>query len=115
MTTELEKKQEPVHKLPTSPHAYIPTKDDWYFMLNWGNEALKSGMLPSSIRNPEAAAVVVLKGRELGISFMTAIAHIHVINGKPTMSAELLQAMARKNLPGLVINILESNDKIAKA
>lgn len=87
---------------------YIPNQTDWKFMLDWGSTAIKSGMLPESIRTPEAAAVIVLKGRELGLSFMTAIAHIHVIKGKPSMSAELMQAMARKNLPGLKISIVES-------
>lgn len=96
------------------PQVYIPTDEDWKFMLSWGQSAMKSRMLPTAIQSPEAAAVIVLKGRELGISFMTAIAHIHVINGKPTMSAELIQAMARRNLPGLVINILESDSKVAK-
>ncbi len=108
-------KEVAVHKQTHMPMAYIPTKDDWQFMRTWGHEALKSGMLPTSIKNPEAAALIILKGRELGISFMQAIAHIVVINGKPSMSAELLQAMARKNLPGLTINIVESTDTMAKA
>lgn len=93
---------------------YIPSVADWDFMLKWGERAVRSGMLPSAIRTPEAAAIIVLKGRELGIPFMTAIANVHVINGKPSMSAELIQGLARKNLPSLVMNILESDSKIAK-
>lgn len=102
----------------SKPHqtmeVYIPTEVDWNFMVKWGQQAVKTRMLPSSISTPEAAAIIVLKGRELGLSFMTSIAHIHVINGKPSMSAELIQGLARKNLPGLVINIIESDDKVAK-
>lgn len=90
-----------------SNEVYIPTEQDWKFFLNWGFTALKSGMLPTSVKSPEAAAVIVLKGRELGISFMTAFAHIHIINGKPSMSAELLQSQAKKNLPGLKIVPIE--------
>lgn len=89
---------------------YIPTPQDWQAMVAWGRDAIRSGMLPSSIRNPEAAAIIILKGRELGLPFMTAVSHIHVINGKPTMSAELINSLARRNLPGLVINILKSDD-----
>lgn len=92
---------------------YIPTASDWKFMVEWGADALKSGTLPTSIKTPQAAAIIALKGRELGISFMTAMSHIHVINGKPTMSAELMQAQARKNLPGLKISIVKSDDKEA--
>lgn len=92
---------------------YIPTANDWKFMVDWAADAIKSGMLPSSIKNPQAAAIVILKGRELGLTFMTSLSHVHVINGKPTMSAELIQSLARKNLPGLVINILESSNTLA--
>jgi hypothetical protein len=92
---------------------YIPSENDWKFMISWGQTALKSGMLPESIRTPEAAAIIILKGRELGLSFMTAMAHIHVIKGKPSMSAELMQAMARKNVPGLKIVIIESSSEKA--
>jgi hypothetical protein len=69
-------------------------------------------MLPSSIKTPEAAAIIALKSRELGIPLMVGFSHIVVINGKPGMSAELIQAQARKNLPGLVFNIVHTDDKI---
>lgn len=95
------------------PTNYIPTASDWQFMVNWGAQAIKSQMLPTSIRSPEAAAIIILKGRELGLSFMTAIAHIHVISGKPTLSAELIQAMAKKNIPGLKIIPVEMTSEKA--
>ena len=102
----------------STPHqgvsVYIPSQVDWEFMVKWGSQAIKSGMLPTSIKTPEAAAIIILKGRELGLSFMTSIAQLHVINGKPSMSAELIQGLARKNLPGLVMNILASDSKIAQ-
>lgn len=104
--------------LAPKPHhvtdVYIPSQSDWNFMVQWGKQAIMTGMLPPSIKSAEAAAIIILKGRELGLSFMTSIAHIHVVNGKPTMSAELIQGLARKNLPGLVINIIESDDRIAE-
>lgn len=98
----------------TAVGSYIPTQSDWSFMVQWGQQAIKSKMLPTAINTPEAAAIIILKGRELGLPFMTSISHIHVINGKPCMSAELIQGLARKNLPGLVINILESDSNVAK-
>lgn len=109
-----ETKELAISNPPETPQVYYPSGDDWKFMLSWGQTALKSGMLPSAVKTPEAAAVIVLKGRELGISFMTAIANIHVINGKPGMSAELIQGLARKNLPGLIINILRSDSEVAE-
>lgn len=92
----------------TSVQPYFPSENDWKMMLSWGSSALKSGFLPVAIKTAEQAAIIALKGRELGIPFMQAISHIHVISGKPCMSAEMLQALARRNLPGLTINIIES-------
>jgi ERCC4-type nuclease len=93
--------------------AYFPNEADWRMMLDVGNKALKSGMLPAGIKSPEAAAIIALKARELNMPLMVGFAHIHVINGKPTLSAEMMQALARKNLPGLVINIIESTNEKA--
>jgi hypothetical protein len=93
--------------------AYFPNESDWKMMLDVGAKAIKSGMLPLGIKTPEAAAIIALKARELNMPLMVGFAHIHVINGKPTLSAEMMQALARKNLPGLVINILESSSEKA--
>lgn len=98
----------------TAQEPYFPSEKDWGLMLSWGSSALKSGFLPSAIKSPEQAAIIALKGRELGIPFMQALSHIHVINGKPSMSAEMMQALARRNLPGLVINIIESTHEKAQ-
>jgi hypothetical protein len=73
--------------------------------------AVRSGFLPKGV-NTEGAAIIALKSRELGLPLMVGFAHIYIVNGKPGMSAELIQAQARKNLPGLTLNILETtNDK----
>jgi len=107
MSTELEKVNTGKDIMAGQYVAYIPSMEDWSFMVQWGEQAMKSGMLPPAIKTREAAAIIILKGRELGLSFMTSISSIHVISGKPSMSAELMQLMARKNLPGLKINVVE--------
>lgn len=61
-----------------------------------GQTLVKSGLLPQAVRTPEAAVAIILKGRELGIPPMQALSHIHVISGKPTLSAELMLAMVMK-------------------
>lgn len=93
--------------------SYFPSDADWRMMLDIGTKALKSGMLPQGIKTPEAAAIIALKARELGMPLMVGFAHIAVINGKPTLSAEMMQAVARKNLPGLSINLIESSNEKA--
>jgi len=89
----------------------LPSQVEWTQIKEICNAAIKSGMLPAAIKSPEAAAIIALKSRELGIPLMVGFANIHVVNGKPAMSAELIQAQARKNLPGLVFNILETTNE----
>lgn len=49
--------------------------------------------VPRGLRGkPAAVAAAVLAGREVGIGPMTALQHIHVIEGTPSMSAELKRA-----------------------
>jgi hypothetical protein len=97
----------------TAVSSYFPSASDWKLMLDFGEASLKSGLLPNSIKTKEAAAVIALKSRELDMPYMVGIANIHVINGKPTLSAELMQSLARRNLPGLIINIIESDNEKA--
>lgn len=51
---------------------------------------LKSGFLPQSIRTPEQAITIMMTGKELGLGLMESLRSINVIQGKPTMSAQLL-------------------------
>lgn len=67
---------------------------------------VKSGMIPSSIRTPEAAIAIMLKGRELGIPPMQAFAQISVINGKPAIGAELMLARIYERYPNAEIDIV---------
>lgn len=73
--------------------------------------AVKSGLLPSSIKTAEQACIIALKGRELGIPPMVAFAQISVINGKPCMSAELMLSQIYKTNPAAVINFLKNDNK----
>ncbi len=54
---------------------------------------LASGFLPTSIKSPEQAIAVILIGREIGIGTMQALNNITVIQGKPTISPQLMLAL----------------------
>lgn len=56
----------------------------------------KSKMLPNSIQSPEAAAAIILKGREIGMPIMESFSMINVIQGKPTISPQGMIALARR-------------------
>jgi len=78
-------------------------------MLEFATHLVKSGFLPAAIKTPEQAVAIILTGNELGIPPMQALRQIHVIQGKPTMSAELMLGFAYSRIPGFVCNITESS------
>ena len=71
---------------------------------------VKSGLLPQGIKNVEQALVIAVKGNELGIPIMQSFAHINIIQGKPTISSELMMALIHKHCPGAVINFTKLSD-----
>lgn len=71
----------------------IPPMVEWQTILGLAGALVKSGFLPPTIKNAEAAAAIILKGREIGIPPMHAFAHVAVIQGRPTCSAELQLAL----------------------
>lgn len=77
----------------------LPTQSNWELMKQQTTELIKSGFLPPSIKTPEQACAVILKGRELGLPPMQSLSHINIIGGKATMSAELMLSMILKNHP----------------
>lgn len=57
-----------------------------------------SALLPAALRKkPEDVLVTILAGRELGLGPMAAIRGIHVIEGKPTMSADLMVGLVKRS------------------
>lgn len=56
-----------------------------------------SRLLPRSIATPEAAFAVICTGRELGLTAMQSLRSIHIIEGKPTMSADLMVALVKRS------------------
>jgi len=58
----------------------------------------KSGLLPKQlIGKPSDILVVMMKGLELGLQPMQAFGSIHVIEGKPVCSAQLLVALVKSS------------------
>ena len=56
-----------------------------------------SRLLPRAIQTPEAAFAVIATGRELGLSAMQALRSIHIVEGKPTLSADLMVALVKRS------------------
>lgn len=72
-----------------------------------------SKMLPKSVSTPEAAFAIILTGRELGLSPMQALRSIHVVEGRPTLSADLMAALVLRHPDCKRFQMIESSEKVA--
>ena len=70
--------------------------DDWSALKEQSNMLIKTGFLPPSIKTPEQVIAIALTGRELGIGTMESIRGINVIQGKPSVSPQLMLALSRR-------------------
>lgn len=69
----------------------------------------KSGLIPTKkFTNPEQMVVAALYGRELGISFQRSMREIHVVNGIPGVSANLMLSLIRERMKQARIVLKES-------
>lgn len=97
--------------LTTKPVSLTTNPDEWAMIKEQAKLAFASGLLPKSITKPEQAAIIALKGRELGIPIMHALSSISVINGKPTLSSELMLALIHNRVRGSRISFLTPPEK----
>jgi hypothetical protein len=73
-----------------------------------------SQLIPQALKKrPEDIMAIVLTGAELGLPPLTAIRGIHIINGKPTLSADLMGALVKKSSACEYLTLAESTPKVA--
>lgn len=61
---------------------------------------------------PEAVFAVILAGRELGLGVMASLRGFHIVEGKPTMAADLIRALVLKSGKAQYFDCVErTNDK----
>lgn len=89
--------------------ALYPTPNEWNMMKDQAQMLVSSGFLPSDVKTPQQALAIMMKGREVGMPPMQAFAHINVIKGKPTLSAEGMLALIFKNHPKTKLKYLQND------
>jgi hypothetical protein len=57
----------------------------------------KSGLVPNTLNTAEKVLVALQTGHELGLSPMVSVNNVVPINGKPTLSADIMYALARNS------------------
>ena len=71
--------------------------DEYQIIRDQAQSLVKTGFLPTAIKTPEQALAIILTGRELGIPAMAALNTINVIQGKPTVSPQLMLALIERS------------------
>lgn len=82
--------------------------------VNWktAQKIANTIFVPTAFRGkPESVFAAILYGSELGLGAMQALNSIHVIEGKPSMSPELMRALVARAGHRLDVKIA-SNDKV---
>src|SRR5688572_26003041 len=75
--------------------------------------AVKSALLGTAIKNPEQAFIIIATGLELGLQPMQSLRSIHVVEGKPVLSAQLLVALAKRHPDCMYFRLVESTTEKA--
>lgn len=73
----------------------LPTNFNLKSMLEDAQLYIDSGLLPTHIKKPETAVIIMQYGRELQIGPVQALNNIYVVSGKPALSGNLMSALLR--------------------
>jgi hypothetical protein len=77
--------------------AVIPTDNEWLVMRNIAMTVANTDFVPGALRGRATAVMAcILYGREVGIGPMESLREVNVIDGRPSMSANLQLALIRK-------------------
>ena len=82
---------------------------EWPAILRLAEGIHKSRLAPDALKTPEAVAVVILGGHEMGMPPMQSLRLLHVINNKLGLSAEVMRAMVLA-VPGNRISVQQTDE-----
>lgn len=74
----------------------IAVVSNWESLKEQATALVKSGFLPPAVNTPEKAIALALAGKELGVGIMESMRSINIIQGKPTISPQLMLALANR-------------------
>lgn len=98
MSSEMEVRQETTAAAPARIVPPRPKTDDWALVIGpvsqLAEQVANTDFVPTALRGkPAAVAAAILFGRELEMPPMQALNQVHVIEGRPSLSAEHMRAM----------------------
>ncbi len=102
----------PTPQAPSASTQLEPHSAEQAFTL--AQHLVKSGLLGRNIQRPEAAFAIILAGRELGLTAMQSLRSIHIIEGKPTLSSDLMAALVMRSPTCRYFQMVESTNTVAR-
>ena len=97
---------------PRSRLDLFPRQEEWQIIRDTAQDLVTTGFL-TGIKTPAQAFHIILMGRELGVGPVTALGSINIINGKPSCSAELMQALIYRDHGDNALLWDESTNEVA--
>lgn len=83
--------------VPYSEPARVSTFEIMPAAIELAGHVARTEFVPSSLRGkPEAVVAAILQGHELGLEPMASLNKIHVVDGRPTLAAELMRALVQR-------------------
>lgn len=70
---------------------------EWEILTAQAKALVQSGFLPKAIDTPQKAVAIIMLGRELGIAPWASMSSINVIQGKPSVSPQLMLALINRS------------------
>jgi|GEM_PF-6591239 len=86
--------------------AYVPTSTDAAIKL--AKYVSESGLAPRALNTPQKVFTAMAFGAELGMTPMQSLSNIHVVEGKPGLSADMLIALVRQSGAAAYFREIES-------
>jgi 5'-3' exonuclease len=72
-----------------------------------------NGRLYGKFTNPEAIFTIIVKARELGLKMTTALDGFHIIEGKPSASADMIRSLSERHPDCEYFQLIESTAETA--
>lgn len=89
----------------------LPDEKSWKLLEMQAKSLIESGLLPDEIKKPSQAIVIMLKGREVGLSALEALEHIHVIKGRPFLGYKAMLMLIMRKFPATQIEWIKSDEE----
>ena len=102
------------HALAITPAAALPTPAEWQTVVEMARVMVPTGLLPATIKTPEQAVLVMMKGRELRVPPLHALSNIVIVGGKPACSAELMLALVYRDHGDDAVIVEESTPLVCR-